>query len=397
MANVVVRNGAVRYLRAMSSRKHFKTKYEGVFYRESTARKPGATPDRTYTVCYRDATGKLCWHTVGRHSTGIRAPFASQVRRKLLEEVAAGKNPVQIRTFTVGEAVDAYLRWAEAEGKRTGPDRNRYDIHLRSTLHALPIASVTPQILTDLKKRLGMTLGDQSIRHCFGFLRRAVNHAIDAARLQLANPFAVRRGGTFQLPKAENAAVRFLTREEATRLLEEFKRRVPQLHDMALLSLKTGMRATEIFNIQGQGIDEAAQLIHFKAKGGAMQHVHAPASIIAMLRAYGRAPAEHVFQSRTGGPLRWGISETFSRAASGLGLNDGVTDPRRKVIFHTLRHTFASWLAQSGKVTLQELMELMRHERIEMTLRYAHLIPGHQRDKLRIIDDVLSGPDEHEG
>ena len=27
-----------------------------------------------------------------------------------------------------------------------------------------------------------------------------------------------------------------------------------------------------------------------------------------------------------------------------------------------MRHTFASWLAQSGKVTLMELQKLMRHK-----------------------------------
>jgi len=387
----------VRYYWDMGERKHFKTKYEGVFYRESAVKKPGAPVDRTYTVCYRDAAGKLCWHTVGKHSAGVRAAYASKERIKLLNEVAAGKNPTLMRTITVGECVDAYLRWAEGEKKRTGPDLNRYDLHLRADLHAIPVVAVTPQMLTDIKKRLAKTLGDQSIRHCFGFLRRAVNYSIDALKLQMPNPFAVRRGGSFQLPRAENSAVRFLSREEATMLLDELKRRSPQLHDMALLSLKTGLRATEIFDIQGQGIDQAVGLIHFKAKGGAAQHVHASPDVIKMLLAYDRNPDEHVFQSRPGtkakkaGKLRWGISETFDRVASDLGLNAGITDSRRKVRFHTLRHTFASWLAQSGQVTLQELMELMRHERIEMTLRYAHLIPGHQRDKLRIIDAVLKG------
>ncbi len=374
----------------MAGRKHNKTQYPGVFYRESTERMVGKIPDRTYEVCYRDAAGKLHWQTVGRHSAGIRPAYANQVRGDLLKEIAAGKNPAAARTITVGQAVDAYLKWAEAEGKSTGPERNRYDCHLKDRLQALPLMAVTPQFLTDLKQHLANSLGDQSLRHCFSFLRRAVNHAIEARSLNLANPFAIKRNGVFRLPRAENAAVRFLTPEEATSLLDELKRRAPQVHDMSLLSLKTGMRATEIFSLQGQGIDEAASLLHFRAKGGATQHVHAPPAILDMLKAYNRAPGECIFQSRVGGPLRWGISETFDRVVTHLKLNKGVTDARRKVRFHTLRHTFASWLAQSGQVTLHELMELMRHERIEMTLRYAHLIPGHQRDKLRIIDDLLS-------
>ncbi|MGE4539050.1 MAG: tyrosine-type recombinase/integrase [Desulfovibrio sp.] len=371
----------------MATRKHHKTKYPGVYYRET------GQGDKTYEVCYRDAAGKLCWHTVGRHSTGIRPAYANQVRGKLLEEVAAGKNPAAARGITVGEAVDAYLAWADAEGKNTGPDRNRYERHLRSRLNAMPIMAVTPQILIDTKQVLAQTLGDQSLRHAFGFLRRAVNHVIEVRGLGIANPFAVKRNSAFRLPRAENAAVRFLTPDEAHQLLAELGRRSRQAHDMALLSLSTGMRLTEIFSVTGQDVDHVSKVVHFTAKGGQRQHVPASEGILDMLTGYDRAPGELVFQARDGGPMRNGISRTFERAVEALGFNDGVTDSRRRVRFHTLRHTFASWLAQSGQVTLHELMEHLRHERIEMTLRYAHLIPGHQRDKLRIIEGMLAGHD----
>ena len=66
-------------------------------------------------------------------------------------------------------------------------------------------------------------------------------------------------------------------------------------------------------------------------------------------------------------------------------------DSRKKVWFHVLRHTFASWLAQSGTVTLQELRDIMRHHSITMTERYAHLIPGKAETKTAIIDSILNG------
>ena len=54
-----------------------------------------------------------------------------------------------------------------------------------------------------------------------------------------------------------------------------------------------------------------------------------------------------------------------------------------------MRHTFASWLAQSGKVTLMGLQKLMRHKNITVTMRYAHLFPGQENEKLSIIGDIL--------
>jgi len=47
-------------------------------------------------------------------------------------------------------------------------------------------------------------------------------------------------------------------------------------------------------------------------------------------------------------------------------------------------------LAPSGKVTLMELQKLMRHKNITMTMRYAHLFPGQESEKLSIIGDMLA-------
>ena len=56
--------------------------------------------------------------------------------------------------------------------------------------------------------------------------------------------------------------------------------------------------------------------------------------------------------------------------------NDGIdfTDRKNKVVFHSLRHTFASHLAIIG-TPIFTIQKLMNHKDIRMTLRYAKLAP----------------------
>ena len=43
---------------------------------------------------------------------------------------------------------------------------------------------------------------------------------------------------------------------------------------------------------------------------------------------------------------------------------------------HSLRHTFASYMAMSG-ASLREIAELLGHSTIHMTMLYTHLMPSH--------------------
>lgn len=86
--------------------------------------------------------------------------------------------------------------------------------------------------------------------------------------------------------------------------------------------------------------------------------------------------------------MRTQISASFKRIVEEIGLNEGISDPRQKVVFHTLRHTFASWLVQKG-TPLYTVAELMGHKSLTMTSRYAHLAPENMRNAVNKISGML--------
>lgn len=159
---------------------------------------------------------------------------------------------------------------------------------------------------------------------------------------------------------------------------------------MALLSLRTGLRPTEIFKLRGQDVDANACGLYIIQKGGKRVFVRVPEDMIRMLQAYRRKPAEPIFQQPRKKVAFEKTPACFQTAVRKLGLASKDGDSLYAVTLHTMRHTFASWLAQSGKVTLMELQKLMRHKNITMTMRYAHLFPGQENEKLSIIRDIMA-------
>jgi site-specific recombinase XerD len=86
-----------------------------------------------------------------------------------------------------------------------------------------------------------------------------------------------------------------------------------------------------------------------------------------------------VFVTMGGEPLQ-GYEHWFEPAVSDAGVRDFT--------WYCLRHTFASRLVMAG-VDLRTVAELMGHQQIQMTVRYAHLAPAHT---LAAVERLVTAP-----
>jgi integrase len=59
-----------------------------------------------------------------------------------------------------------------------------------------------------------------------------------------------------------------------------------------------------------------------------------------------------------------------------------IDNTANRVVIHTFRHTFGSWLAIAG-TPIYTIKKLMNHENIEQTMRYAKLAPDQGFDAVR--------------
>src|SRR5208283_2831663 len=78
-----------------------------------------------------------------------------------------------------------------------------------------------------------------------------------------------------------------------------------------------------------------------------------------------------------GKPVQW-LSKVFTDVVTELGLNKGISDPRERISFHSLRHSFASWAVIEG-IPLYTVSKCLGHKSQTMTERYSHLSPDSQK------------------
>ena len=362
-------------------------KFQGVYYRDAASRRYLGKPDRCFDICYRDQGGKLVWEKVGWASEGYNAQMAANVRAERMRSIRHGEElpDKKRREPTFGEVWKRYDEWLETSKTRPQDDRYYYRKHLEPRFANKPLSKISSFDLERMKMELlKQGLAPATVKHNLVLVRQLFNRAMDWGMWSGENP--VRK---VKLPKLNNRRERFLTPEQAQLLLNELGGVSQQLRDMALLSLQTGMRAGEIFNLKWIHMDFGNDIILVAdPKKGASRKAFMTPAVKEMLQNRGAGGAEELVFVARGEKQIGSISKAFSRTVEHLGFNERISDPRQRVSFHTLRHTFASWLAIQGTPILA-IKELLGHSSIAMTERYSHLIPDMKREAVAGIAKMM--------
>jgi len=181
--------------------------------------------------------------------------------------------------------------------------------------------------------------------------------------------------------------VRFLSIEERDRLLKVSRISAwPKLYLLILMAITTGARRGELLGLRYRDLelpeakDATGTATLPRTKNGDARVLVLTPAVIAEIKRHGTGlPEALLFPGKFRREQPYSINEAWSRAVKNARLENFK--------FHDLRHTHASYLAQSG-ASLLEIADSLGHRTMAMVKRYSHLSTD---SKARLIGRVLGG------
>ena len=226
------------------------------------------------------------------------------------------------------------------------------------------------------RDRIAEGVGPEIIKYGFLVIRGTLKHAkkLGFSVCDLDYP-------QIKMPKS---SLRYLNQVEEAKLLaeldpkregqglpklsvrsDELKRAMQDAFDIVVLLLDTGARYSEIANIEWHRInldDRTINLWRSKVENETTLYMTDRAHSILTRRAKDQS-TKHVFNNKTG-DSRGYCTQSIRKALKRAGLENCRV--------HTLRHTLASRLIQNG-MSVYEVRDILGHNDIKTTMRYAHL------------------------
>jgi len=242
-----------------------------------------------------------------------------------------------------------------------------------------------PKDFEALKQEKLKTLSVRSVEYMLAVARQIINHAIKNELVKgYNNPIS---GGRVKIPKPDNMKVAFLTQEQADSLFDMLKNRESKTsYYLTVLLLYTGARFIEVATLTWNDINFFQRLIYFKAtKNGNARQVYMTDLVYEILQKLTKN-TKYVFLDTNGShmlrmPRQWQLLVDDM-------IECNTTAGKYRITVHSLRHTHASWMALAGADILQ-IKEQLGHKKLDMTLRYAHLIPNQRHEVIKGIFDSV--------
>ena len=360
----------------MASRKRIAAKgYAGVFYVEVT-RVNSSQIERVYYIRYR-RDGKLVEEKAGHQYRDNMTPAkAAGMRAARMEKreannadkrvIAKQEHLAQLERSTVSDIFSAYQE--SNPDRNWATDRSLYRHYLLTVVgRKTPCDLLTADMDTVRTSMFKAGKSAQTVKHALALVKRIIRFGVKRGMTPMPDPSRL----FIELPKVDNIKTEVLTPAQISALVHALdEEEDPLLTGLVRLAMCTGMRRGSLLGLQWKDIDFERGFITLDGAYAKKKHT----SVIPMnsqarevLEQVPRTSSPFVFPGKNDDRPRVDINRFMRRIKAKAGL------PADFRPLHSLRHTFASYVASSGKASIYELQKLLTHESPQMTQRYAHL------------------------
>ena len=283
---------------------------------------------------------------------------------------------------TLSQFIMEFLSYAKATYAKPTVDIFAIGLkHLQVISGDCLLTQLSPQHIDRYKSQRLSSVSPTTVNVEVRGLRAVLNVAL-RWKLIDDNPFS-----KVQLIRIAEQPPTFFSKADFQNLISVIKEN--WLKELVVLSVLTGMRRGELINLRWQEIDLQRKLLHiqsnatFKTKQGKQRTLPLSEVAFQLLSARHRlSVCEYVFSLKEEKVKESFVSHKLKDYIRDAGLNE-------KLHFHSLRHTFASWLVQDG-VSLYEVQKLLGHSNIAVTQVYSHLQPEGLHSTVNKISLVLN-------
>jgi integrase len=287
--------------------------------------------------------------------------------------------------LTVKQAMDAYVRHLDHEGKNTDQLERIAAKYIIPLLGEHEVAKLTSEMLNEWKakiaampakgkRKFNADARKSSANGTLAKLRAALNHAFNTKKVQSNMEWSSKAVKKFQ--GVDRSRDRFLSIDECKRLInaagDEFR-------PMIQAALETGCRYAELCNLKVSDFRADSKTLfisHSKTKRS--RHVYLTDDGVALFEslAAGRRANDPLIRRDDGLPFNTSQQMRRMKAACKNARIDGIT-------FHGLRHRFASALVQAG-VPLMYVAQSLGHRKTDMVEKhYGHIQKSHLAETIR--------------
>lgn len=270
-----------------------------------------------------------------------------------------------IRTW--GQALEYTLKtrhsWRHGNGRKTAIINSGHFTRLRGS--SFPCGKITQPVITQVSIELeDEGKSDATINRVVSAISTCLNHC--------AFEGLITQPPKFRRRKENEGRIQYYSKEEVDRLIhlsiEVFDRR--DLADIVRFGAYHGLRQSEILKLRKKDIDWASGHIlvggeqEVLTKAGNYRAVPIHSSCAELLQE--RCSQSSRDSIRIFGD-EWRDKDQLLRAFKKV---NKLLPKDDSFVFHTLRHSYATWHAEAG-TPIRTLMTLLGHKQVDTTLRYA--------------------------